>query len=130
MFRIAIKHKANEFNKVLISIRASLFGVETRFWEQIYLTMSQCKNNNCCNNGKNSKVLLEERKEINVLYEWKWKCLTFNVIMTPNNYITFHPVYSAGTAVIRGDIPFLSNHHYFWEFQICNNIYGTDIVSY
>lgn len=43
--------------------------------------------------------------------------------------VTFHPLYSAGTAAAKGDMPLEHNCHYYWEVKMLTDTYGTDIVS-
>ncbi|KAJ8959069.1 hypothetical protein NQ318_022325 [Aromia moschata] len=42
--------------------------------------------------------------------------------------ILFHPLYSSGTAVVRGNAPFQPNLHYYWEIKMISNLYGTDVM--
>lgn len=89
--------------------------------------MSLCEID-CLKKIKNG-VLICKCDEENIQHYWNWKASSNNVVMFADNYITFHPVYSSGTAVIRGDKQFLPNNHYYWEMKLCSQIYGTDIVS-
>lgn len=65
-------------------------------------------------------------------YEWRWKKeedLNNIVISNKNREVLFHPVYSSGTAAVRGNSSFKKNRHYYWEIKMISNLYGTDIVS-
>ncbi|CAG9812422.1 unnamed protein product [Phaedon cochleariae] len=42
--------------------------------------------------------------------------------------ILFHPLYSSGTAVVRGEHAFAQNLHYYWEIKMISNLYGTDVM--
>ncbi|XP_055625478.1 SPRY domain-containing SOCS box protein 3 isoform X2 [Toxorhynchites rutilus septentrionalis] len=42
--------------------------------------------------------------------------------------IVFHPVYSQGTAVIRGTQPLQYGRHHYWEIKILSALAGTDIM--
>lgn len=52
-----------------------------------------------------------------------------NIIVKSDQEIIFHPVYSSGTAVVRGEQAFAKNLHHFWEMKMLSNLYGTDVVS-
>lgn len=45
------------------------------------------------------------------------------------NMVTFHPVYSQGTAVIKGQTPLDYGMHHYWEIKIMSFLTGTDLVS-
>lgn len=65
-------------------------------------------------------------------YEWRWlkdEELNNTVISNDDREVLFHPVYSAGTAAVKGSSPFQKNIHYYWEVKMISNLYGTDIVS-
>lgn len=66
-------------------------------------------------------------------YDWKWlKDSDGDGSVKISNEeidVFFHPYYSAGTAVVRGDTPLRKNMHYYWEIKILSNLYGTDVVS-
>ncbi|XP_058832049.1 SPRY domain-containing SOCS box protein 3 [Topomyia yanbarensis] len=42
--------------------------------------------------------------------------------------IIFHPVYSQGTAVVRGMKPLQPGRHHYWEIKILSTLAGTDIM--
>ncbi|XP_072949615.1 SPRY domain-containing SOCS box protein 3-like isoform X2 [Epargyreus clarus] len=65
--------------------------------------------------------------------EWTWDEPAISgpgwlALSEDKRQVTFHPFYSAGTAVIKGDTPFLLNTHYYWEVKILTEAYGTDII--
>lgn len=65
-------------------------------------------------------------------YEWHWQKeeeSNNTVISNGDREVLFHPVYSSGTAAVRGNSPFKKNLHYYWEIKMISNLYGTDIVS-
>lgn len=73
---------------------------------------------------------LVDNMENKIQYNWDWLSTPGNtVVFTEKGDIVFHPIYSSGTAIVRGCKPFLINRHYFWEFKICSKLYGTDVVS-
>ncbi|XP_011695832.1 PREDICTED: SPRY domain-containing SOCS box protein 3-like [Wasmannia auropunctata] len=65
-------------------------------------------------------------------HEWTWdeKHSTSKTIkLSDNNLnITFHPVYSTGTAVARGNKPLEKGRHHYWEILMITHIYGTDVM--
>ncbi|KAG5890770.1 hypothetical protein JTB14_016507 [Gonioctena quinquepunctata] len=64
-------------------------------------------------------------------FSWSWSKSerSSNTRISQNNKdILFHPLYSSGTAVVRGDIPFEPNKHYYWEIKMISNLYGTDVM--
>lgn len=66
------------------------------------------------------------------IFNWTWSKAnsSSNTRITNNNKdILFHPLYSSGTAAVRGDVPFQTNLHYYWEIKMISNLYGTDVVS-
>ena len=42
---------------------------------------------------------------------------------------TFHPGFSDGTIIVRGDKPFEANKLCYWEVKMMTTVYGTDVVS-
>ncbi|GAB1868059.1 SPRY domain-containing SOCS box protein 3 [Camponotus japonicus] len=64
-------------------------------------------------------------------HEWTWdeKCSTSSIKLSNDNLtVTFHPVYSTGTAVARGNKPLEKGRHHFWEVLMITQIYGTDVM--
>ncbi|KOB74516.1 SPRY domain-containing SOCS box protein, partial [Operophtera brumata] len=52
--------------------------------------------------------------------EWRWErpaeSESSRVVLSENDQlVTFHPVYSSGTAAVKGDTPMKHNYHYYWE---------------
>ncbi|XP_075161031.1 SPRY domain-containing SOCS box protein 3 [Haematobia irritans] len=41
---------------------------------------------------------------------------------------TFHPIYSQGTAIVRGEQPLAPNMMHFWEIRILTALSGTDVM--
>lgn len=64
-------------------------------------------------------------------YDWKWQDGDDSSVVLSNEDrdVFFHPFYSSGTAVVRGNTPLIENKHYYWEIKILSNLYGTDVVS-
>lgn len=64
-------------------------------------------------------------------HEWTWdEKLSTSIKLSANNlHVTFNPVYSTGTAVVKGSKPLQQGKHHFWEISMIDQIHGTDIVS-
>lgn len=65
-------------------------------------------------------------------FEWTWdeKLSTSSITLSENNLnVKFHPIYSTGTAVVKGNKPLEKGRHHFWEVLMITQIYGTDVVS-
>jgi len=64
-------------------------------------------------------------------HEWVWdeKLSTSSIKLSDDNLnVTFHPVYSTGTAVVKGNKPLEKERHHFWEILMITQIYGTDVM--
>ncbi|XP_072754051.1 SPRY domain-containing SOCS box protein 3 [Anoplolepis gracilipes] len=64
-------------------------------------------------------------------HEWTWdkKKSTSSIKLSNDNLnVTFHPVYSTGTAVVKGNKPLEKGRHHFWEILMITQIYGTDVM--
>ncbi|KAF5272613.1 hypothetical protein FQR65_LT17313 [Abscondita terminalis] len=69
-------------------------------------------------------------EEEDELYEWIWEnnsCSNI-VLSNGNRDVLFHPIYSTGTAAIKGESPFKRNLYYYWEIKILTDLYGTDVM--
>ncbi|EFA08917.1 SPRY domain-containing SOCS box protein 3 [Tribolium castaneum] len=64
------------------------------------------------------------------IYNWIWEKQddTCALLSKNNREVTFHPVYSSGTAALRGSKPLEKNRHHFWEMKMLSNLYGTDVM--
>lgn len=101
---------------------------------------------------KCSKKMIDRRLATNLLlkntcqcgeniggYEWKWHTRRDSAepgedgdrsdVIFEDNIVTFHPIYSQGTAVVRGDTPLEHGRHHYWEIKIMSFLTGTDLVS-
>lgn len=66
------------------------------------------------------------------LYDWKWQKhqdIASVTVYNDRKDVCFHPHYSSGTAVVKGDTPFQVDNHYYWEIKFNSELYGTDVVS-
>ena len=86
------------------------------------------------NNGIGSKQIIKTcdcgENTSNVM-EWLWDQETAHPeshICGPN--VVFHPVYSQGTSIIRGDTVLKRGMHHYWEIKIVSCLSGTDVVSF
>nr|XP_019531815.1 SPRY domain-containing SOCS box protein 3 [Aedes albopictus]XP_019531816.1 SPRY domain-containing SOCS box protein 3 [Aedes albopictus] len=63
-------------------------------------------------------------------FDWTWDvdCGHPDTKITNGTEIVFHPVYSQGTAVIRGTQPLQQGMHHYWEIKILSQLAGTDIM--
>lgn len=68
--------------------------------------------------------------EDTALFDWSWQNGDSpNIKMSEEGReVLFHPVYSSGTAAVRGNIPFQQNYHYYWEIKVVSKLYGTDVM--
>ncbi|CAG9857061.1 unnamed protein product [Phyllotreta striolata] len=105
----------------------------SRFYQaQLFKTMNLTQKNKFCSKsclGKN-KGFCECGDDVGVFY-WRWSTgHSSSDIRATNDSrdILFHPCYSSGTAVVRGDELFRPNVHYFWEVMMTSKLYGTDVM--
>ncbi|XP_046836848.1 SPRY domain-containing SOCS box protein 3-like isoform X1 [Vespa crabro] len=76
--------------------------------------------------------LKETDHDINKFHlDWTWDPKykpTMSELSENNLEVTFHPDYSIGTAVVRGNMPLKKGNHYYWEIKMLTYIYGTDVM--
>ncbi|CAL1675803.1 unnamed protein product [Lasius platythorax] len=66
--------------------------------------------------------------------EWTWEKedslnMTLSIRLEDNNSVViFHPVYSTGTAVVKGNKLLEKGQHHFWEILMLSKIHGTDVM--
>lgn len=60
--------------------------------------------------------------------EWQWAQPQDSDIAVSGADVTFHPIYSQGTAIVRGSKPLKSNAVHFWEVRIITVLTGTDVM--
>lgn len=73
----------------------------------------------------------ETENDFSSKHEWTWdkKLSTSSIKLSDNNLeVTFHPVYSTGTAVAKSNKPLEKGRHHFWEILMITHIYGTDVM--
>lgn len=66
--------------------------------------------------------------------EWLWEDSQKQpntIVLSPDRQqVMFHPTYSNGTALVKGNRPFPLDYQHYWEIKILSDCYGTDIVRY
>lgn len=89
---------------------------------------------NLCNDSINAalqyQLTCECGEEASNDLEWCWD--TENAIphtQFNGKHVIFHPFYSQGTSVIRGNKVLKRNMHHYWEIKIISSLSGTDFVS-
>lgn len=62
--------------------------------------------------------------------DWVWdsEAAHPDTKITNGTELVFHPVYSQGTAVIRGTQPLQHGRHHYWEIKVLSTLAGTDIM--
>ncbi|XP_037821589.1 SPRY domain-containing SOCS box protein 3 [Lucilia sericata] len=59
---------------------------------------------------------------------WNWyECPESDTVIKGQD-VTFHPTYSQGTAVVRGEQPLAAGMLHFWEMRILTALSGTDVM--
>lgn len=62
-------------------------------------------------------------------FEWNWEERKESTIKMPGpGCVYFNPVYSQGTATVRGDRSFARGGHHFFEIKMTSVICGTDVM--
>ncbi|KAJ1531019.1 hypothetical protein ONE63_005850 [Megalurothrips usitatus] len=63
--------------------------------------------------------------------DWSWEEMPHNPhirLSCSQREVLFNPVYSVGTAAVRGTKPFIQGWQYLWEIKMLSSIHGTDVV--
>lgn len=63
--------------------------------------------------------------------EWWWEhapCDSTVRLSCNEREVLFNPVYSVGTAAVRGTMPLIQGRQYLWEIKMLSSIHGTDVV--
>lgn len=66
----------------------------------------------------------------NTNLKWVWEEYSDTDAKIYGQDVIFHPVYSQGTAIIRGNKPLQPNKIHFWEIRVLTVMSGTEVVSY
>lgn len=62
-------------------------------------------------------------------FVWRWdKEMRQPQTMFIGETVSFHPSYSQGTSIIRGDTELTKGHIHYWEIKIVHWFSGTDLV--
>lgn len=86
--------------------------------------------NDSINTALHYQLTCECGEDISNDMEWGWD--TENAIPHTEfngKNVIFHPYYSQGTSVIRGNKVLKPHMHHYWEIKIISSLSGTDIVS-
>ncbi|ALC44796.1 CG10516 [Drosophila busckii] len=60
--------------------------------------------------------------------EWQWHASNEADAQIHGRDIIFHPTYSQGTAIVRGEQPFHQDKVHFWEMRVITALAGTDVM--
>ncbi|XP_058130485.1 SPRY domain-containing SOCS box protein 3 [Anopheles ziemanni] len=60
--------------------------------------------------------------------DWTWDAESTSETVVSGKKVIFHPVYSQGTSVVRGNEPLMRGRHHYWEIKILSTLSGTDIM--
>uniref|UniRef100_A0AAG5DSG8 B30.2/SPRY domain-containing protein n=2 Tax=Anopheles atroparvus TaxID=41427 RepID=A0AAG5DSG8_ANOAO len=60
--------------------------------------------------------------------DWSWDAESTSETVVSGTEVIFHPVYSQGTSVVRGNEPLMRGRHHYWEIKILSTLSGTDIM--
>lgn len=91
---------------------------------------------NCCTYEGDGRMFFSQKVKCNCgentckILEWTWDQMAKHpeTIINDNN-ILFHPIYSQGTSVIKGNTKLQFNTIHYWEIKILTCLSGTDLVS-
>lgn len=65
------------------------------------------------------------------VHEWAWDNsvqTSASRLILDGKEVHFHPGYSSGTAIVRGDKPCVTGSDYYWEIKVLTLLYGTDVM--
>lgn len=102
--------------------------VDDYFKIKHYSSCSDLPMDETCKCGNNIKIFDWQWSEGNISDQGNDGQNVEVVISEDHLAVTFHPVFSSGTAVVKGNKPFLPDMHYFWEIKITTKLYGTDVM--
>lgn len=83
------------------------------------------------NSGKKQTSLCKCGDNDSEELEWKWDAPDYPTTTKVGDggvSVTFHPVYSQGTGMVRGDCPLARGRHHFWEIKMTSTVCGTDLM--
>lgn len=61
--------------------------------------------------------------------QWQWHKTDDSDAQIADRDIIFHPTYSQGTSIVRGEQPLQQDKVHFWEMRVVTALAGTDVVS-
>eukprot|EP00099_Drosophila_melanogaster_P021566 NP_648819.2 uncharacterized protein Dmel_CG10516 [Drosophila melanogaster] len=59
---------------------------------------------------------------------WRWHATDESDAVVTDRDIIFHPTYSQGTAIVRGEQALKTNMVHFWEMRVITTLAGTDVM--
>lgn len=59
---------------------------------------------------------------------WEWDDSLCSDSYISGKNVTFHPIYSTGTSIVRGKVPLKKGMIHYWEIRILSQLSGTDQV--
>ncbi|XP_068082485.1 SPRY domain-containing SOCS box protein 3 isoform X4 [Anabrus simplex] len=83
-----------------------------------------------CNTEKKRRFSCDCGEELDA-HEWAWDhqgISSSTHLSRDNREVFFHPGYSSGTAVVRGNKPCVKGQYYYWEIKVLTPMYGTDVM--
>lgn len=108
-----------DISKNLISDTAPAFCNCSKRMIDRRLTTNELLKSSCgCGEEQNQKI-------------WRWDVAEERTdVVMQDDILTFHPTYSQGTAVVKGEIPLEHGMQHYWEVKIMSFLTGTDLVSF
>lgn len=108
-------------------------------WHEKNVAFCNCSPNvsddkQCCNTRRKSESsiplgICRCGEDTCKTFNWRWdKELKQPQTMFIGETVSFHPCYSQGTSVIRGDTELAKDHIHYWEIKIVHWFSGTDLV--
>lgn len=105
-------------------------------WQDDSMSFCDCnkENEKCCQHSSKSHFLSDTCRcgeEASDVIDWIWDSSQIQpqtIVKGPN--VSFHPFYSQGTSIVRGEIELEKGMIHYWEIKIVNWSPGTDLVSF
>lgn len=109
-------------------------------WHEKNAAFCNCSRNvnddkQCCNARRSSESsiplgICRCGEDTCKTFNWRWdKELKQPQTMFIGETVSFHPCYSQGTSVVRGDSELAKDQIHYWEIKIVHWFSGTDMVS-
>ncbi|XP_053670667.1 SPRY domain-containing SOCS box protein 3 [Anopheles nili] len=116
---MSLTHRSKLFNKLKMACNDNWstpfcnceYPEETR-WKKSTKKIAKCK----CG------------EDISKRLDWTWDAITSTEIIVSGAEVIFHPVYSQGTTMVRGNEPLKRGRHHYWELKMLSPLSGTDVM--